>query len=107
MSFALLLLYLVVLSLCGRGWVFPAITFSQPNYSYGCFMLELWLLWRCDIMLLVHAILISDCFRYQDMHDKKMLIVKDGEARLATCSMSSTKNEDEIYVNGFYLMCIY
>ena len=22
----------------GGGWVFPAITLSQPNYSYGCFV---------------------------------------------------------------------
>ena len=22
----------------GGGWVFPVITLSQPNYSYGCFV---------------------------------------------------------------------
>ena len=22
----------------GGGWWFPAITLSQPNYSYGCFV---------------------------------------------------------------------
>ena len=22
----------------GGGWVFPAITLCQPNYSYGCFV---------------------------------------------------------------------
>ena len=44
LSFALFLLYHVVLSLCGGGggrwwwWWFPAITLSQPNYSYGCFV---------------------------------------------------------------------
>ena len=42
-SFALFLLYHVVLSSCGGdGWwvvvVFPVITLSQPNYSYGCFV---------------------------------------------------------------------
>ena len=45
MSFALFLVCHVVLSLCGDGgggggWVdgFPAITLSQPNYSYCCFV---------------------------------------------------------------------
>ena len=47
MSFALSLLYHVVLSLWwwwvvgGGGWwvvVFPVINLSQPNYSYGCFV---------------------------------------------------------------------
>ena len=47
LSFALFLLYHVVLSSCG-GWVgrwwwwwwlwFPAITLSQSNYSFGCFV---------------------------------------------------------------------
>ena len=35
----------------GGGWwwvVFPAITLSQPNYSYGCLLLGLWLLLGCD-----------------------------------------------------------
>ena len=39
LSFALFLLYHVVLSLCG-WWVFPAITLSQPNYGYGCFVVR-------------------------------------------------------------------
>ena len=44
LSFALFLLYHVVLSSCGGGgWGggvvgFPVITLSQPNYSYGCFV---------------------------------------------------------------------
>ena len=41
LSFALFLLYHIVLSSCVGGWwwvVFPAITLSQPNYSYGCFV---------------------------------------------------------------------
>ena len=39
LSFVLFLLYHVVLSLCGGGWVvFPAIILSQPNYNYGCFV---------------------------------------------------------------------
>ena len=43
LTFALFLLYHVVLSswwvVGGGGWVvFPAITLSQPNYSYGCFV---------------------------------------------------------------------
>ena len=24
----------------GRWWWFPAITLSQPNYRYGCFVVE-------------------------------------------------------------------
>ena len=37
-SFALFLLYHVVLS-SWWWWWFPAITLSQPNYSYGCFVI--------------------------------------------------------------------
>ena len=39
LGFALFLLYNLVLSSCGGGgrW-FLAITQSQPNYSYGCFV---------------------------------------------------------------------
>ena len=53
-SIALILLYHVVLSLCGgggcggRGMWFPANSYSQPKYSYGCFLLGLWLLLGCD-----------------------------------------------------------
>ena len=36
LSFALYPPYHVVLSSCG-GW-FPAITYSQTNYSYGCYV---------------------------------------------------------------------
>ena len=28
--------------------VFPVIALSQPNYSYGCFVVRLWLLLGCD-----------------------------------------------------------
>ena len=40
LSFALFLLYHVVLSLCGVGGI-PAINSSQPNYSCGCFVVGL------------------------------------------------------------------
>ena len=38
LSFALFLLYHVVLSLWWWWWVVGAITLSQPNYSYDCFV---------------------------------------------------------------------
>ena len=37
-SMALFLLYHVVLSSCWCWWWFPVIILSQPNYSYGCFV---------------------------------------------------------------------
>ena len=37
LSFTLFLLYHVVFSSCGWLWS-PAITLSQPSYSYGCFV---------------------------------------------------------------------
>ena len=42
LGFDLFLLYHEVLSFCGWWWmvtvVFPVITLSQTNYSYGCFV---------------------------------------------------------------------
>ena len=58
LSFDLFLLYHVVLSswwwvggclvmVMDSGW-FPGITLSQPNYSYGCFVVGVVLLLSCD-----------------------------------------------------------
>ena len=43
----------VVLNLCGvgvsvgSGWWFPVITYSQPNYSFGCFVIGVVVVFCC------------------------------------------------------------
>ena len=58
----------------GGGWVFPAITLSQPNYSYGFLLLGLWLLLGCDnkIILLkeIDNDMVSFILGIEDLHYK-------------------------------------